>query len=67
MTGTVSPITELTGSELDAVAGGALINVFDVVDVNNNNVQVAIPVNAAVAVAVLGGAIATATQPGRIF
>ena len=59
---------ELTDAELDAVAGGALINVVavDVVDINNNDVDVAIPVNAAVAVAVLGQAAAVATQPGRI-
>jgi hypothetical protein len=59
---------ELTDAELDAVTGGALINVVavDVVDINNNDVDVAIPVNAAVAVAVLGLAGAVATQPGRI-
>jgi hypothetical protein len=59
---------ELTDAELDAVTGGALINVVavDVVDINNNDVDVAIPVNAAVAVAVLGQAAAVATQPGRI-
>jgi hypothetical protein len=59
---------ELTDVELDAVAAGALINVVavDVVDINNNDVDVAIPVNAAVAVAVLGQSAAVATQPGRI-
>ncbi|HZF76187.1 MAG TPA: hypothetical protein VE033_10205 [Acetobacteraceae bacterium] len=62
----------LTDAELDAVAGG-LVNVgvvaVDVVDINNNDVLnnndvvVAVPVNAAVAV--LG--VATAAQrPGRI-
>ncbi|MCW8087354.1 hypothetical protein [Sabulicella glaciei] len=60
---------ELTAAELDAVAGG-LINVVavDVVDIENNNVAVAIPVNAAVAIGVLGGAVAGAAQgrPGRI-
>jgi hypothetical protein len=49
---------ELADAELDAVAGGALINVVavDVVDINNNQVQVNLPV--AAAVAVLGGAAA---------
>ena len=56
---------EMTDAQMDNVTGGALINVF-VVDVGNrNNVQVAIPVNAAVAAGVLGGAIGTATQLGR--
>jgi hypothetical protein len=51
-------LIELNDSELDAVAAGeALINVSDV----------NIPVNAAVAVAVLGAAGALATQPSTIF
>jgi hypothetical protein len=58
---------ELTGAELDAVAAGALLNVLlvDVVDVKD--VNVAVPVNAAVAATVLGGgAAAGALQlPGR--
>jgi len=54
---TTLPI-ELYDAELDAVAAGeALINVSDV----------NIPVNAAVAVAVLGAAGALATQPSTIF
>lgn len=59
---------KMTEAQLDKVAGGALINavLVDVVDVNNNNVQVAIPVNAAVAVGILGAAGAAALQqPGR--
>ena len=60
---------QMTEAQLDNVAAGALINavLVDVVDVNNNNVQVAIPVNAAVAVQVLGGTLANAAlqQPGR--
>ena len=59
---------EMSDSQLDNVVGGALINavLVDVVDVNNNNVQVAIPVNAAVAVGILGAAGAAALQqPGR--
>jgi hypothetical protein len=50
---------ELTGSELDAVAAGALV------EVNNNNI--AVPVNAAVAVAVLSaGTTAVAAQDAQI-
>ena len=59
---------EMSDSQLDKVVGGALINAIlvDVVDVNNNDVQVAIPVNAAVAVGILGAAGAAAIQqPGR--
>jgi hypothetical protein len=59
---------EMSDSQLDKVVGGALINavLVDVVDVNNNNVQVAIPVNAGVAVGILGAAAAAAVQqPGR--
>src|SRR6185503_1134068 len=53
---------ELSGAELDAVAAGdPLINVSDV------NVNANIPVNAAVAAVVLGGAAgALATLPGTI-
>jgi hypothetical protein len=60
---------ELTDAELDMVAAGqlqnGLINLFDVA--SHNNVQVAVPVNAAVAANVLGGgAAAGAVQhPGR--
>jgi hypothetical protein len=66
----MSNMVELTDSELDAVSAG-LVNVVavDVVDINNNDVLnnndvvIAVPVNAAVAV--LG--VATAAQrPGRI-
>jgi hypothetical protein len=50
---------ELTGAELDAVAAGALV------EVNNNNI--AVPVNAAAAVAVLSaGTTAVAAQDARI-
>ena len=58
----------MTDAQMDQVTAGALINValVDVVDVRDVNVQVAIPVNAAVAVGVLGGAVGTAVQrPGR--
>ena len=58
----------MTESQMDNVTGGALINAIlvDVVDVNNNRVQVAIPVNAAVAIGILGAAGSAALQqPGR--
>lgn len=58
----------MTEAQMDKVTAGALLNValIDVVDVRDVNVQVAVPVNAAVAVGVLGGAIGTAVQqPGR--
>ena len=58
----------MTESQMDNVTGGALVNAIlvDVVDVNNNNVQVAIPVNAAVAIGILGAAGSAALQqPGR--
>ena len=58
----------MTDEQMDKVTAGALINValVDVVDVRDVNVQVAIPVNAAVAIGVLGGAVGTAVQrPGR--
>jgi hypothetical protein len=60
---------EMTDKQLDNVAGG-LVNVVlvDVVDIERNNVTVAVPVAASVAVAVLGGAVAgTAQRPGRII
>jgi hypothetical protein len=56
----------MSDAQLEKVAAGALIDVVivDVVDVRN--VQVAIPVNAAVAAGILGNAGAIATQrPGR--
>jgi len=59
---------KMTDQQMDQVTAGALINavLVDVVDVNNNDVQVAIPVNAAVAVGILGAAGAAAVQqPGR--
>ena len=62
--------TKMSDAQLDRVTGGALINavVVDVVDINNNKVAVAVPVNAAVAVNVLGGPTGAAAlqQPGRI-
>jgi hypothetical protein len=60
---------QMSDAQMDKVAGGALLNVLllDVVDVRNVSVDVAVPVNAAVAANVLGGtAIAGAAQPGRI-
>jgi hypothetical protein len=59
---------EMSDAQLDKVVGGALVNAIlvDVVDVNNNRVQVAVPVNAAVAAGILGNAGAIAVQhPGR--
>ncbi len=58
---------QMSEAQLDKVAAGGLIDVVvvDVVDVRN--VKVAIPVNAAVAIAALGAAAgAVATQPGNI-
>lgn len=60
----------MTEAQMDNVTAGALLNValVDVVDVRDVNVQVGIPVNANVAVGVLGGAVATGLQqPGRII
>jgi hypothetical protein len=57
----------LTETQMDNVTAG-LINVFlvDVVDIERNQVQVAIPVNAAVGIGVLGGGVTDAVQrPGR--
>jgi hypothetical protein len=62
----LSKMVELNDAELDAVAAGALLNLLllDVVDVGD--VNVAVPVNAAVAAGVLGIAGAAAGQrPGR--
>lgn len=59
---------EMSDSQLDKVVGGALVNAIlvDVVDVNNNRVQVAVPVNASVAAGILGNAGSVAVQrPGR--
>lgn len=57
---------ELTDHELDQVAAGQLplLNVvlFDLVDIGDVNVEVALPVNAGLAIAVLGNATATAAQ-----
>lgn len=58
----------MTDAQMDKVVGGALITVVavDVLDVNNvlnnNQVTVSVPVNAAVAVAVLGQATSVAQQ-----
>ena len=61
---------KMSDSQLDNVTGGALINavVVDVVDIENNRVAVAIPVNAAAAINVLGGPTGAAAfqRPGRI-
>jgi hypothetical protein len=60
---------EMSDAQLDKVVGGALVNAIlvDVVDVNNNDVNVAVPVNAAVAAGILGNAGAIAVQrPGII-
>jgi len=63
--------TQMSEAQLDNVSAGALLNVFlvDVVDIQNNKVAVAIPVNAAVAASVLSGGPTGAVslqQPGRI-
>ena len=62
---------QMTEAQMDNVAAGLITVVaLDVVDVqnvaNNLSVDVAVPVNAAAAVAVLGEAAAVAVQPGRI-
>ena len=58
---------KLTAGQMDPVKGGLVTVVaFDVVDVNNNDVDVAIPLNAAAAIAILGKADADATQLGRV-
>jgi hypothetical protein len=60
---------KMSDAQLDNVSAGALLNVLviDAVDINNNQVQVAVPVNANVAATVLGGtAGAAGTQLGNI-
>lgn len=57
----------MSETQMDRVTAGGLIDVTVVNVANNNQVAVAIPVNAAVAIAVLGGAVAGAAQkPGNI-
>ncbi len=63
---------DLTDAEIDAVAGGLVdVVAVDVVDINNNdvlnnnNVQLNLPVAAAVAVLGQAGAI-TGNRPGRV-
>jgi hypothetical protein len=53
---------ELTDAELDAVAGGQLLNLAfgNLVNIQDVNLAVAVPISAAVAVAVLGTALAAA-------
>jgi hypothetical protein len=61
---------QMSEAQLDNVSAGALINavLVDVVEVRDIDIDVAIPVNAAVAANVLGGgAAAGAVQPGRVF
>jgi hypothetical protein len=65
---------QMTDTQMDKVAGGALISVVavDVVDVqnvaNNLDVNVLLPVNASVAAGILGNAGAVSVQrPGRII
>jgi len=68
---TKAPV-KLTEAQMDNVTAGALLNVvaIDVLDVNNNQVQVAVPVTAAVTaqVGILSQQIgsAAAGQTGRI-
>jgi hypothetical protein len=67
----VSRPVELQDHELDAVSGGVVVAIFDVIDVRNNEIikNVDVDVNAAAAVAVLGAAGAGAVQnnpTGRI-
>ena len=58
-------MTERTEAEIEAVAGGQPNQGLVVVEISNNDV--AVPVNAAAAVNVLGGPTgALANQPGRI-
>ena len=57
---------ELTDAELDAVVGGLInVAVVDAVDIEDNQVNVAVPVNAAVAAGILGLAGAGAAQLGN--
>jgi hypothetical protein len=52
---------ELTDAELDAVAGGQFnLSLGNLVNVQDVNVAVAIPISAAAAIAVLGTALAAA-------
>lgn len=58
---------QMTDAQLDSVAAGLItIAVVDAVDIEDNQVQVAVPVNAAVAAGVLGTAGAGAAQLGNI-
>ena len=59
---------QLTDAQMDEVVGGALITllVVDAVDIDDNTVNVAIPVNATVAAGVLGSAAAVGTQAGNL-
>jgi hypothetical protein len=60
----VRPV-ELTDAELDAVAGGQLFNLAlgNLVNIQDVNIGVAVPISAAVAIAVLGVA---AAQAGNV-
>jgi hypothetical protein len=49
-------IRELTEAELDAVTGGLAVVATDLIDINNNDVQVAVPVTAAVGILGAAGA-----------
>jgi hypothetical protein len=62
----VDPI-ELTDAELDAIAGGQITQ-EGLVAVNVSDIEIAVPVNAAVAVGLLNQRPVTAdiTRPGRI-
>ena len=61
---------QMSDAQLDNVSAGALINAFviDVVDINNNQVAVSVPVSASVAASVLGGPTGAVSlqQPGNI-
>ena len=62
------PPVPMTDAQMDKVTAGALANVIAVkLTTGNNNVAVAIPINAASAINVLGGAISGVFQgqPGR--
>jgi hypothetical protein len=66
----VQKAVPMTEAQMDKVTAGALLDValVDVVDIGDVNVQVAVPVNASVAVGVLGGALSTGLQaPGRVL
>jgi hypothetical protein len=66
MSGTnLTDVAELTDAEIEMVSGGQPNQGLVVVEISNNDV--AVPVNAAAAVNVLGGPTgAVADQPGRI-